>query len=68
MERLRARGLRALVTSTPRLEGRSFGTNVMEALALATVDKPRHAITDRDLADALDTIPVRPSLELWDQP
>ncbi len=65
VERLRARGLRALVTSTPRLEGRSFGTNVMEALALALVDKPREAITDSDLAAALAAIPVQPSVELW---
>ncbi len=32
---LRERGVRYLITTTPRLEGRSFGTNVMEALLVA---------------------------------
>jgi hypothetical protein len=66
VEELRARGLRALVTSTPRLEGRSFGTNVMEALALALVDKPRDQISDADLAEALRAIPIRPAVEIFE--
>ncbi|WP_105317917.1 quinate 5-dehydrogenase [Thermus tenuipuniceus] len=32
---LRERGVRRLITTTPRLHGRSFGTNVMEALLVA---------------------------------
>ena len=32
---LRERGVRRLVTTTPRLGGRSFGTNVMEAMLVA---------------------------------
>lgn len=32
---LRERGVRRLITTTPRLGGRSFGTNVMEALLVA---------------------------------
>ncbi|WP_038056562.1 hypothetical protein [Thermus amyloliquefaciens] len=32
---LRERGVRRLITTTPRLQGRSFGTNVMEALLVA---------------------------------
>lgn len=32
---LRARGVELLITSTPRLNGRSFGTNVMEATMVA---------------------------------
>lgn len=35
VEFLRARGAELLVTSTPRLEGRSFGTNVIEATMVA---------------------------------
>lgn len=35
VEMLRGRGVEWLVTTTPRLEGRSFGTNVMEALFFA---------------------------------
>jgi hypothetical protein len=35
VELLRGRGVKHLVTTTPNLEGRSFGTNVMEALLVA---------------------------------
>lgn len=35
VEFLRGRGVELLVTSTPRLEGRSFGTNVIEATLVA---------------------------------
>lgn len=35
VEFLRRRGIELLVTSTPRLEGRSFGTNVIEATMIA---------------------------------
>lgn len=35
VEFLRTRGVELLVTSTPRLEGRSFGTNVIEATLVA---------------------------------
>lgn len=35
-EYLRERGIELLVTTTPVLEGRSFGTNVMEALMVAS--------------------------------
>jgi hypothetical protein len=33
---LRSRGVGKIITTTPRLEGRSFGTNVMEALLVAS--------------------------------
>jgi hypothetical protein len=35
VEFLRSRGVELLITSTPRLEGRSFGTNVIEATMVA---------------------------------
>jgi hypothetical protein len=42
VEELRRRGVELLVTTTPRLSGRSFGTNVMEAalVALAGAEGP----------------------------
>jgi hypothetical protein len=41
VEELQQRNLKILVTTTPRFEGRSFGTNVMEATLLALIDKPQ---------------------------
>jgi hypothetical protein len=35
IEMLRQKGARMLITTTPEIEGRSFGTNVMEALLVA---------------------------------
>lgn len=35
LEMLRQKGVKKLVTTTPEIEGRSFGTNVMEALLVA---------------------------------
>ena len=35
VEDMRSRGVELMVTSTPRLDGRSFGTNVMEATMVA---------------------------------
>jgi hypothetical protein len=35
LEMLRQKGVKMLITTTPEIEGRSFGTNVMEALLVA---------------------------------
>jgi hypothetical protein len=60
---LARRGLSLLVTTTPRLEGRSFGTNVIEAALLALIDKPQEEITKQDMADLIDRIPIQPGIE-----
>ncbi|NLZ39035.1 MAG: quinate 5-dehydrogenase [Firmicutes bacterium] len=39
VELLRQRGIKTLITTTPELHGRSFGTNVMEALLVALAGK-----------------------------
>ena len=60
---LTRRGLSLLVTTTPRLEGRSFGTNVIEAALLALIDKPQEEITKQDMAELIDRIPIQPGIE-----
>lgn len=64
VEELRKHNLHILVTSTPRLEGRSFGTNVMEATLLALMDKPQSEVTPTDFADLIDRIPLKPNIEV----
>ncbi|MBC8102702.1 MAG: quinate 5-dehydrogenase [Cytophagales bacterium] len=49
-EELRRRGVRLLITTTPRFDGRSFGTNVMEAVLVAlnngeTLTEPEYLAT-----------------------
>ena len=64
VEELRERGLHILVTSTPRLEGRTFGTNVMEATLRALIDKPDDEITEADFLDIIERIPLEPNIEV----
>jgi hypothetical protein len=64
VEELKKRNLHILVTVTPRLEGRSFGTNVMEATLLALMDKPQSDVTDKDFLDIIDRIPLLPNIEV----
>jgi len=47
LDRLRACGVDLLVTTTPRLDGRSFGTNVMEALLVASVGATERQTPER---------------------
>ena len=53
VEELQRRNLHILVTTTPRLGGRSFGTNVLEAVCRCLVDKPDDQITDEDFIDPI---------------
>ncbi len=64
VEELHQRNLHILVTVTPRLEGRSFGTNVMEATLLALMDKPQSEVTQTDFLDLINHIPLEPNIEV----
>jgi hypothetical protein len=55
-------GVKYLVTSTPVLEGRSFGTNMMEAALIAVSGKSRE-LTREELADMLDELGFEPQLQ-----
>ncbi len=59
----RAAGVRYLVTTTPRLEGRSFGTNMMEAMLVAVSGKGRK-LTDAELSELTDQLGFHPNIEL----
>ncbi len=59
---LTERGVRYLVTTTPRLEGRSFGTNVMEATLVAIADKGR-PLTTEEIEDLLEKLALKPAIE-----
>ena len=64
VEELKKRNLHILVTVTPRLEGRSFGTNVMEATLLALMDKPQREVTQADFLELINRIPLEPNIEV----
>lgn len=64
VEELQKRGLHLLVTNTPRLNGRSFGTNMMEAMCRCLVDKPDDQITSADILDLIRRIPLKPQVHV----
>ncbi|GLV46933.1 hypothetical protein TJA_01100 [Thermus sp. LT1-2-5] len=65
LEFLRARGVKRLITTTPRMNGRSFGTNVMEALLVALAGRE---LTETDYLRYIDLLGLKPQvLELEEE-
>ncbi len=62
VETFRQAGVKYLVTSTPVLEGRSFGTNMMEAALIAVAGKGR-PLTRQELDALLDELGFEPQLQ-----
>jgi hypothetical protein len=61
IEFLRQRGVKMVITTTPRYDGRSFGTNMMEAALTAYAGKGR-PLTDTELNDLIDELDLRPTV------
>jgi len=59
---LRQRGVGRLVTTTPELHGRSFGTNVLEGVFVVLAGKPVAQITAADYHRLLDQIGLEPRI------
>lgn len=60
LEELRRRNAGLLVTTTPEFSGRSFGTNVMEALIVALSGKDPGAMTADDYRSWVDRLGFKP--------
>ena len=54
-------GVRYLVTTTPRFEGRSFGTNMMEATLVAAAGKGRRLTRD-ELLEMIKRLDMHPTI------
>jgi hypothetical protein len=59
----RQAGVHALVTSTPVYEGRSFGTNMMEAALIAVSGKKR-PLSEAELQTMIDQLDLKPQLQI----
>lgn len=59
---LEKRGIAMLVTTTPELEGRSFGTNVMEGVLVAISGKRSEELSSEDYLDLLDRMKFKPRI------
>lgn len=63
VEDLAARGVELLVTTTPELDGRSFGTNVMEATMIALTGKSPDDMAAGDYLEMLRKVDFKPRIE-----
>lgn len=63
VEMLKEAGIKLLITTTPKLDGRSFGTNVMEAVIVSLSTKPYKHLTSSDYDMLLDKIGFFPRIE-----
>ncbi|SCY99528.1 quinate 5-dehydrogenase [Alkaliphilus peptidifermentans] len=60
---LKSKGAELLVTTTPKLEGRSFGTNVMEALLLVLLKTMGRSYSIDNYKEILEEINLQPRIE-----
>jgi len=67
VELLRSRGVSFMVTTTPNLGGRSFGTNVIEAALVAISGKKPGELTAADYLDLMARLGFRPRVERFDR-
>lgn len=62
MKLLKARGVSRVVTTTPDMGGRSFGTNVIEALMVSILRKPVDSIKPEDYYAMLRELNFKPGV------
>ena len=58
---LKERGVKTVITTTPRYDGRSFGTNTTEAMLTAYAGKGRR-LTDDELNGLIDGLGLKPNV------
>ena len=63
VQQLRQRGVKTLITTTPELDGRSFGTNVMEGVLVAVSGRKPSELTPDDYLKLLVQLNWQPRVE-----
>ncbi|MBI5945445.1 MAG: quinate 5-dehydrogenase [Chloroflexi bacterium] len=61
IELLKERGVKRVITTTPRYDGRSFGTNTTEAMLTAYAGRGRR-LTDDELNGLIDELGLKPTV------
>jgi hypothetical protein len=62
MKMLKERGVSKVITTTPDMGGRSFGTNVIEALMVAIMKRPLDQISPQDYYNMLKELDIKPGV------
>ena len=68
VEELRRRGVERLITTTPVFDGRSFGTNVMEAVLVVLMGRPPAELTPDDYLAKLSELGWKPQIQQLNAP
>ncbi|HHX50665.1 MAG TPA: quinate 5-dehydrogenase [Clostridia bacterium] len=63
LDMMKKRGIDTLITTTPEINGRSFGTNVMEALLIALSGQRPEEITSQYYDEMMDRLGFVPRIE-----
>ncbi|CCW36139.1 hypothetical protein [Chthonomonas calidirosea] len=64
VEELKRRGVHRLITTTPVFDGRSFGTNVMEAVLVTLLQKRPEELTPQDYLQKLKELDWKPNVQV----
>lgn len=64
---LRSRKLASLITTTPNIDGRSFGTNVLEAMFVSILNKQLQTVSEDNYEKILDEIVYKPRIENFNE-
>jgi hypothetical protein len=62
MRLLKRCGISKVITTTPNMGGRSFGTNVIEALIVSLIGKPVEEITPQEYYHMLQQLDMKPGV------
>ncbi len=62
LELLKEREVKVLVTTTPEMKGRSFGTNVMEGVLISLLGKKVDEVKPEDYSSLLDQLQFKPRI------
>lgn len=65
VEDLKVRKLKMLVTTTPEFDGRSFGTNVVEAILVALTGKRLEEMSQQEVEKLIKEIDFKPRVEIF---
>lgn len=60
LEELREKGVRMVITSTPEMNGRSYGQNVLEAIMVAASPKKASELKDNDFLELISESGIEP--------
>ncbi|WP_110953581.1 quinate 5-dehydrogenase [Anaerosinus massiliensis] len=60
-----SRGVKMLITTTPNFDGRSFGTNMLEAMLVASKNQSCRKLTPKDYEFLLKMFDIQPHIQIF---